>query len=274
MADGDDVAAPDEEVRLAEGDAAVDELRGPRHDEERLAVLLELRALMRLLGVLDRHLVQVELLLHAAQKLRGGLVEADPDDVAGTLRPFAGILDRDVADAAAGRVDAGRNDGRIVLRPARRRGLDSRPYKLEGQVTLLQELGRASRIGRNSNKGIALACRVTAFRLSLRRSARRAQRESAAGLSGFFACASSRPNQPARSASGNSAVFPDFGGHSIEKVLLRKLLRSKSPSNAKTVRIFAPGLKSPSGMNFPEGTQPVSSSNSRFAAARTSSSGS
>ena len=65
-----DVAPPDEEVRLAEGDAAFHELRRPRHDEERLAVLLDLRALMRLLGVLDRHLVQVELFLHAAEELR------------------------------------------------------------------------------------------------------------------------------------------------------------------------------------------------------------
>ena len=39
-------------------------------------------------------------------------------------------------------------------------------------------------------------------------------------------------NQPARSASGNSAILPDFGGHSTLKRLLEKFARSKSPSTA------------------------------------------
>ena len=99
------------------------ELRRARHDEERLAVLLDLWALMRLLGVLDRHLMQVELLLHAAEELGGGLVEADPDDMAGLLRPLAGLLDRNVADAPAAGIDAGRDDAGLAPRGSGRRGL-------------------------------------------------------------------------------------------------------------------------------------------------------
>jgi hypothetical protein len=48
-------------VRLAEGHAAVDQLRGARDDEQRLAVLLELGALVGVLGVLDGEVVQAEL---------------------------------------------------------------------------------------------------------------------------------------------------------------------------------------------------------------------
>ena len=61
MPDADDVALPEEEVRLAEGDAVVDQLRRAGDDEERVAVLLELGALVGVLGVLDGEVVQVEL---------------------------------------------------------------------------------------------------------------------------------------------------------------------------------------------------------------------
>src|SRR5439155_3157981 len=57
VADGEDVARADEDVRLAEGDlaAAVSplELAGAEPDEERLAVLLELRPLVGAERVLD-----------------------------------------------------------------------------------------------------------------------------------------------------------------------------------------------------------------------------
>ena len=106
-------------MRLAEGDAAADQLRRPGDDEERLAILLELRALMRLSGVLDRQLMQPEFLLHAPEQLRGGLVEADPDHMPGTRRPFAGVLDARVADAPAAGVDARRDHARFVFRIGR-----------------------------------------------------------------------------------------------------------------------------------------------------------
>src|SRR5262245_50488470 len=49
----------------------------------------------------------------------------------------------------------------------------------------------------------------------------------------IFTSASDRPNQPARSVSGNSAVRPERGGHSIVKLLLLNVFRSNSPSIAK-----------------------------------------
>ena len=47
MPDADDVTFADEEMRLAELNSSADQLRRSRHDEERIAILLELRPLMR-----------------------------------------------------------------------------------------------------------------------------------------------------------------------------------------------------------------------------------
>src|ERR1039457_4628989 len=84
--------------------------------------------------------------------------------------------------------------------------------------------------------------------------------------------ASSTENQLARSTSGNCCIGPVFGGHSIEKVLLRISSAEQSPSSAHTVMTLPLGcLISSSEMNSPFGLRPVSSSNSRFAASRGSS---
>ena len=65
---------------------------------------------------------------------------------------------------------------------------------------------------------------------------------------------------------------PDFGGHSIENMLLRNAMRSKSFSTAQTEITFLLGcLNAPSSMKGPTGTKPVSSPNSRFAATSASS---
>ena len=118
MPDADDVALADEEVRLAEGDAAVDQLRGAGDDEERVAILLELRALVGVLGVLDGEVVQAELALHPLQQFAARLEQADPDDVAVLAGPVRRLLDGDVGDALAGAIDAGGDDAR--LRASRR----------------------------------------------------------------------------------------------------------------------------------------------------------
>ena len=107
MAHRHDVALADEDVRLAERDRAVDHLRGAGDDEQRVAILLDLGILVRLAGVLDGELVQVQLRLHATQQVERGLAQADPDDAAVLARPGAGLFDRDVAKPAALRVDAG-----------------------------------------------------------------------------------------------------------------------------------------------------------------------
>src|SRR5579871_1828889 len=76
-------------------------------------------------------------------------------------------------------------------------------------------------------------------------------------------------NQSPRSISGASICRPERGGHSIVNVLLLSFRGSQSPSNAHAVMIFPLGcFNSPSSMNSPTGTKPVSSSNSRFAASK------
>ena len=70
MADADDVAGADEEMGLAEGDAALDQLGGPGDDEQRITILLELRPLMRMFGILDRQIVQLELRLNPSSSSR------------------------------------------------------------------------------------------------------------------------------------------------------------------------------------------------------------
>jgi hypothetical protein len=51
-------------------------------------------------GVLDRQIVQRELLLDLGQHLLVGLVQIDPDESAGLLEHLADVRDRDLADPA------------------------------------------------------------------------------------------------------------------------------------------------------------------------------
>ena len=56
---------------------------------------------MRLAGILDGQIMQAELRLHPLQELSAGLEQADPDDVARALRPFARFLDGDILTPAS-----------------------------------------------------------------------------------------------------------------------------------------------------------------------------
>jgi hypothetical protein len=51
---------------------------------------------MGAVGVLDGEVVQPELLLYLAKKLLRGLVEADPDELAGELKDLADVLEIDI----------------------------------------------------------------------------------------------------------------------------------------------------------------------------------
>src|SRR6185437_1628928 len=88
--------------------------------------------------------------------------------------------------------------------------------------------------------------------------------------------ASSIPNHSTRSISGNTAVRPDRGGHSISNVLLTAVAGSRSPSTAQPNTTLPDFWRiSPSSICGPSGTRwPVSSANSRRATAATSSPGS
>ena len=75
-------------------------------------------------------------------------------------------------------------------------------------------------------------------------------------------------NHSPRSTSGNSCDRPDPRGHSIENRLLRIADASQSLSNAHAVTSFPLACRScPRERNSPSGRIPVSSSNSRIAAA-------
>ena len=72
--------------------------------------MFQLRPLVRVLGVLDGEVVQLEFALHPVKQVAAGLPEADPDDMPLLPGPGAGLVDRYVRDAAAAFIDAGRDD--------------------------------------------------------------------------------------------------------------------------------------------------------------------
>ena|SRR2546430_4720427 len=109
-------------MRFAEGDSPVDQLRCPRDDKQRLAILLDLRVLMGLTGILDRQIMQPKLRLHALQEIGARLPQSDPHDVPRPLRPFARFLNGDILDAASAGINArGDDTGFAVARRRSRR---------------------------------------------------------------------------------------------------------------------------------------------------------
>jgi hypothetical protein len=64
--------------------------------------------------VLNRQRMQMELGRDAFEQLLVRLVQTDPNEVPLFLRPVTRFLDRNVGNAAPVRVDAGRNDARLV----------------------------------------------------------------------------------------------------------------------------------------------------------------
>src|ERR1700719_4882178 len=76
----------------------------------------------------------------------------------------------------------------------------------------------------------------------------------------IFSLAASRVKKPARSISGNFAILPDFGGHSISNVLLFKEAGSQSPAKAQACTVLPLlCLTLPRDTKSPRGTIPVSS---------------
>ena len=101
MAHRQDVARADEDVRLAERDAAVTvarQLCRTEDDEERVAVLLELRPLVGTERILDGEVVQPERLLQGSEELLVWLLEADPHELVRLAKDVADLGDRDVPD--------------------------------------------------------------------------------------------------------------------------------------------------------------------------------
>jgi hypothetical protein len=93
---GDDVIRAAEDHDLPDVDllARVVVERGLQDQEEHVAVVLELRALVGRERVLDRELVQVELGTDRLELLRRRLEEPDPHERAGLLPRLAGVVQR------------------------------------------------------------------------------------------------------------------------------------------------------------------------------------
>ena len=103
------VVGADEDVDLAhvhlagaERGSALDRLQLDQlqHGEQRVAVLLDLRPLVAVTRVLDRELVQPELLLHGSELLGRGVLERHPDEAVAAADPASDLLDRNVLDPA------------------------------------------------------------------------------------------------------------------------------------------------------------------------------
>jgi hypothetical protein len=125
VAHGDDERRVDEQHDLPAADdlLVVDVAHRLQHDEQRLAVDLELGALVRLYGVLDGKLVEVELAADRVELLGRRLVHAEPDEarpvVADGLR---GLLETEIARAAlAVLIDGAVDDHAALDSPADRR---------------------------------------------------------------------------------------------------------------------------------------------------------
>ena len=128
MADGEDEVLPEENVNLAVLNGArfrglrLLDLSGAEHDEQRVLVTFELRPLVGRQRVLDREIVEPELLLHLAKQRLVGLEEANPHERVGAFDDVADVVERHVADAPAVRIrdagnDAARGRGIVVIRP-------------------------------------------------------------------------------------------------------------------------------------------------------------
>lgn len=80
VADGDHELRSREDVDLAELDGLrlIDIARGPKHEEQALAVALQLGTLVRLHGVLDGERVQIKLARDLVELLRVRAIQADP----------------------------------------------------------------------------------------------------------------------------------------------------------------------------------------------------
>src|SRR5688572_10465604 len=103
VAHGHQVVPPEKDVGLSELQLArrSGHVRRAQHHEHRILVELELRPLVRVVGVFDRQIVQAELLLDLPQHVLFGLVEAEPDELIGTRECRPNLIDGQIGDSGA-----------------------------------------------------------------------------------------------------------------------------------------------------------------------------
>src|SRR5512132_321558 len=86
---------------FAKLDLLLDDLGGAQHHEQRVTEDFDLRALVRPKCVLDREVVQPELLLDDLQDIFARLMQPDPDEAARTFGERATLVDVEIGNAAA-----------------------------------------------------------------------------------------------------------------------------------------------------------------------------
>src|SRR5688572_23716838 len=87
-------------MRFAKAHLAVNFLRRTQHDEQRIAVSLQLGPLVRAMSILHREIVQIEYLLALLHPLFTRLDLVEPDEPALLLHDIADFLDFNIADSA------------------------------------------------------------------------------------------------------------------------------------------------------------------------------
>jgi hypothetical protein len=95
-------------------------LRRAQDHEQGIVVDLELRPLVRVVGVLDGQVVQVELALDLAQQLLPRLVHADPDEPPGRREHLSDVRHLDIGDADAALVGGAVDDAAAQTGAGRR----------------------------------------------------------------------------------------------------------------------------------------------------------
>ena len=113
------VSWPDKDVRLPELEMMrlADQLRRAQHHEEAILILLELRPLVRAVGVLDGQVVEAKFFLNLAQQLLVRLVQANPDKSVFVFELFADVRNLHSRHAQAMGVGGGVNYSRTLLVP-------------------------------------------------------------------------------------------------------------------------------------------------------------
>jgi hypothetical protein len=93
-----DVLRSDEDRHLAGDQIVARPLDHLQHDEQRRAVLLDLGALVPVLSVFDRELVEVELLLQRGEFPGRRVLQRQPDEASGRGQVLPDVADRDVGE--------------------------------------------------------------------------------------------------------------------------------------------------------------------------------
>ena len=92
----------DEDVDLADDEVVGRaELHGMQHGEQRVVVLLDLRPLVAVPRILDRQVVQAELLLHLRELFGRRVLQRHPDEAAGLGQVVADVVDRAIGELGA-----------------------------------------------------------------------------------------------------------------------------------------------------------------------------